>query len=278
MVTFETLISEIGFTDSEKNEIITFASDYSNSEIKEFAVTHVLKNDFNPLIEKIGVCREYGMAALVAMLLKAFMSWEEYEKKGIPYEIYIDTMSDIKVWAYNYRRAFGTLGLADLHWLNGHVTLFRFKLGRLQFNFTEFEESPDHDFSVGLKNGDKMLDVHIQQDGPFTDELCGESFEIAKTFYRKYFPEYDFKGFICHSWLLSPGLLQILPETSNIIKFGRRFTVIHYQKENDGQAIERIFDAKFKNENYKPTSLQIKAQKLLDDGGHLGNALGVILI
>jgi len=101
---------------------------------------------------------------------------------------------------------------------------------------------------------------------------------LAKTFYRKYFPEYDFKGFICHSWLLSPGLSQVLPETSNIIKFGKRFTIIENQAQNVGQAIERIFDTKFKDSKAPLTSLQIKARKLLDEGGHLGNALGVILV
>ena len=40
------------------------------------------------------------------------------------YEIYKDTMSDIKVWAYNYRRVYGKLGLSDLAWVNRSVVLF----------------------------------------------------------------------------------------------------------------------------------------------------------
>ena len=32
-----------------------------------------------------------------------------------------------------------------------------------QYNFTEFEESSSHDISVGLKNGDKMLDVQLDK-------------------------------------------------------------------------------------------------------------------
>ena len=278
MVTFEKLISEIGFTDEEKNDILAFSSDESTRELRDFAMFHTMKEDFDPLKEKADVDTSYGMSALMAMLLKASMYWDEYEKKGISYEIYVDTMSDIKVWAYNYRRVHGKLGLSELSWVDGSVVLHRFKLGRLQYNFTEFTEKESHDISVGLKTGDKLLEIHIQQDGPFTDELCGQSLEMAKDFYRKYFPEWDFKGFICHSWLLSPGLSQVLPETSNIIKFGKRFTVIENQVENDGQAIERIFDTKFKDKDYKPTSLQIKARKLLDEGGHLGNALGVILV
>lgn len=278
MMTFEKLITEIGFTQDEKNEIMSFSSDENTREFRDFAMFHLMKDDCESLNAKVCEDTTYGMAALVAMLCKASLAWSEYEKREISYDIYKDTMSDIKVWAYNYRRVHGKLGLSDLAWVNGSVILFRFKLGRLQYNFTEFTESSSHDISVGLKNGDKMLDVHIQQEGPFSDELCGESLELAKTFYCKYFPEYDFKGFICHSWLLSPGLSQVLPETSNIIKFGKRFTIIENQAQDDCQAIERIFDTKFKDNNAPLTSLQIKARKLLDEGGHLGNALGVILV
>ena len=278
MISLEKLISEIGFTDSEKDEILAFASDDSTREYRDFAFFNAMKNTLDELTQKASSDINYGMAALVAMLTKATLSLDEYEKRGISYDIYVDTMSDIRVWAYNYRRAFGSLGLSELGWVNGSVVLGRFKLGRLQFNFTTFTENDEHDISVGLKTGDKMLDVHIQQEGLFSDELCGKSLDMAVEFYRKYYPEYDFKGFTCHSWLLSPGLSQILPETSNIIKFGKRFTIIHDQKENDGQATERIFDTKFKDKDSKPTSLQLKARKLLDEGGHLGNALGVILV
>jgi len=278
MLSLDKLITELGFTDSEKNEIMAFSSDESTRDLRDFAFFNIMKNTFDELIEKASADTKYGMAALVAMLIKAASSIDEYEKRGISYEIYMETMSDIKVWAYNYRRIYGSLGLIDLDWVNGSVVLERFKLGRLQFNFIEFKENEEYDCSAGLKTGDKMLEVHIQQDGLFTDELCGKSLDMAVEFYGKHFPEYKLKGFICHSWLLSPGLSQILPETSNIIKFGKRFTIIHYQKENDRQAIERIFDTKFKDKNFKPTSLQLKARKLLDEGGHLGNALGVILV
>ncbi len=278
MMNFEKLITEIGFTEEEKKEILSFNADENTMAARDFAMFNIMKKDFPAIIEKTKKDREYAMAALVVLLAIAVGNWSEYQKRGISSEIYLDTMSDIKVWAYNHKRAYGHLGLSEVDWVSGSVTLFRFKLGRLQYNFTEFEESSSHDISVGLKNGDKMLDVHIQQDGVFTDDLCGESLEMAKAFYRKYFPEFDFKGFICHSWLLSPGLSNVLPETSNIIKFGKRFTIIENQVENDWQAVERIFDSKYKEEGKPQTSLQIKARKHLDEGGHLGNALGVILV
>lgn len=277
MFTIDELITTIGFSDEEKQEIISFSDDDSKKDKITYIFECIKAKDFKSINEKISQDADYARASLLCMLKIAVVKWDSYIEKGIPYSIYVDTMGDIKVWAYNYRRQTGVLGLAEVEWIYGSVNLFRFKLGRLQFNFEEFRENEHYTVDVGLKNGDKVLDVHIQQDGPFTDELCGESFKMAEEFYEKYFSDFDYKAFTCHSWLLSPGLAQVLPETSNIIKFGKRFTILEYDPENDDQAVERIFETRFKGENFKPTSLQEKARKLLDEGGHLGIAMGVIL-
>ena len=200
-----------------------------------------------------------------------------YNAKGLPDKVWRDSMCDLRYKLFEYKKLSGLWGTNVGWWYKDFYTLKRFALGRLQFNFEEFRENEHYAVDVGLKNGDKVLDVHIQQDGPFTDELCGESFKMAEEFYEKYFSDFDYKAFTCHSWLLSPGLSQVLPETSNIIKFGKRFTILEYDPENDGQAVERIFETRFKGENFKPTSLQERARKLLDEGGHLGIAMGVIL-
>lgn len=277
MTALEKLITAIGFEDSDKNEILAFASDTKNAEAMAYINGCLDRKEWGILREKTDDPL-YAMAALTVILKLAVSVREEYERCGISEEIYLDTMSDIRVWAYNHKRASGHLGLSELEWVIGFATFGRFKLGRLQYNFTAYNKEDERDASMPLSTGDCMLDVHIQQDGAFTDELCGESLAMAAEFFRIQFPERDIKGFMCHSWLLSPGLAQVLPETSNIIKFGKRFTIIDNQTENDGQAIERIFDTKFKERGGKPTSLQIKAKALLDGGGHLGNALGVILL
>ncbi len=277
MTALEKLITEIGFEDFDKNEILAFAVDGNNAEVIACADGYAENNKWDELTQKTGD-PAYAMAALLAMLKISVSAWDEYEKRGISHEIYVDTMTDIRVWAYNHKRASGHLGLSELAWVSGSAKLGRFKLGRLQYNFTQYSKESERDASLPLSTGDCMLDVHIQQDGAFTDEMCGESLAMAAEFFRSQYPDRDIKGFMCHSWLLSPGLSQVLPETSNIIKFGKRFTIIDNQAENDGQAIERIFDTKFKSADSKPTSLQIKAKALLDAGGHLGNALGVILL
>ncbi len=62
-----------------------------------------------------------------------------------------------------------------------------------------------------------------------------KSFESAKKFFSN-----EDVIFICDSWLLSPELREILPETSNIIRFQKMYHIVevHYDFP---QAEERVF-------------------------------------
>ena len=68
--------------------------------------------------------------------------------------------------------------------------------------------------------------LHIPADGAMTPAQCDEAFAKAKEFFAKYYPEYDYRCFTCHSWLLDPQLKKILGENSNIIRFQNRFEII----------------------------------------------------
>lgn len=74
-----------------------------------------------------------------------------------------------------------------------------------------------------LVKDDPILDVHIQEDGPLTAELCRDSYDQALTFFPEYFPDKPFRAFVCESWLLGAPLQQILPHSSNILAFQRSF-------------------------------------------------------
>ena len=70
---------------------------------------------------------------------------------------------------------------------------------------------------------DTIINIHIPADGSFDKEACIKTFENARVFYKKYFPEKNFKAFACRSWLLSRELEQILKPTSNILAFQQQF-------------------------------------------------------
>jgi hypothetical protein len=91
------------------------------------------------------------------------------------------------------------------------------------------------------------------------------------------FPDKELKAIGCCSWLLSPTLAEILPETSNIVAF---LTPYHkYPIKTQGQAVFSFLYPK-KVEKYEDleenTSLQRKVKELYLSGGGVPEAGGLI--
>ncbi|MBP5639899.1 MAG: hypothetical protein J6X55_10500 [Victivallales bacterium] len=89
--------------------------------------------------------------------------------------------------------------------------------------------------------GDAMAHVHIPAIEPLSYEECKAGLEQAREFFPKYFPEFDFKGFMSTSWLFDPTLQNFLPPTSNIVRFQSLFHLHPRINANDWQIRERVF-------------------------------------
>jgi len=177
-----------------------------------------------------------GKRNLLAFLYFCEMTAEEYAKRGIPEEIMLDNLHDLAVWTRIWTDMKGELYLGELGWLKLHMTAKIFKLGRLQFCF----EKQPHDTPDGaLLKGDNVIGVHIPERGPLDTEECKSSFAMAREFFAKFFPEYDYKAFTCHSWLLGKMPHEILGDDSNIVRFAAMFNVYDY-KESDA-ALRYVF-------------------------------------
>jgi hypothetical protein len=74
-----------------------------------------------------------------------------------------------------------------------------------------------------LEEGDYLLEIHIPRDGDFNLETIKASYVQAREFYNRYFPELDTKGMACHTWLFTPQLQDMIPESSKIVQFQRQF-------------------------------------------------------
>ncbi|MEK8105165.1 hypothetical protein NKG94_08060 [Micromonospora sp. M12] len=59
--------------------------------------------------------------------------------------------------------------------------------------------------------------------GPLTPEAVDASLDEARAFFPRHFPDERYTAFTCASWLLDPQLRDYLPESSNIVRFQRRF-------------------------------------------------------
>lgn len=194
-------------------------------------------------------------------------------ERGIDKKITVETLKDINVWFDNYKQQFSKFGLATFPWLFFHYTGTLFRLGRLQFRVEKSHP--------GIP-GEYAIETHIAQGEPLKAEDCLESFEAAKVFFKKHYPQYDFKCFMCDSWLLNPNLTDILPEESNIVKFMRFWTPVPFESDNSALAIERIFgfgfDAKDIKNAPENTSLQRALKAYLLNGGNMDITLGYKMI
>ncbi|MEC0227100.1 acyltransferase domain-containing protein [Paenibacillus alba] len=88
-----------------------------------------------------------------------------------------------------------------------------------------------------------VLEVHIQEGGKLSSELCKESMHEAVRFFKTYFPDKTFAAFVCSSWLLGPSLRQVLSSESNIVQFQKLFTLVHADVDKD-EIFQRVFGEK----------------------------------
>ncbi len=171
-----------------------------------------------------------GWQNLVACLYFCEELEHRYEEKGIPREILLHTLSDLVYWTDVHVGLTGKLGVSEVCWLPNHLSMILFRLGRLQFCIGGCEKDI---VDLGIVKGEPVLEVHIPAGEPLEIENCKVSFEQAKEFFAKYYPNYDYKCFTCGSWLLDDTLVNFMKETANVIRFQRLFTPVSKKESDD---------------------------------------------
>lgn len=235
--------------------------------------------------ETFPVRRYHPRTRLLCALWCAADTASFYREKGISYETFRDTMSDISLRAVLFYEEHGTYGLSssDAVWLRHHLSGKLFRLGQLQFQLFEMfsyellEEGGYMTFCEEAKRrfpeGTPMLNVHVPARTLLTKKECDRSFSLAEAFFEQYFPEHRAQAYLCFSWLLYPKMRAILPENSNIVQFAARFSLIG--KNGDcGEALHRIYGKRYRRKADYPqkTALQ-KCAYLHTDC--LGEACGI---
>jgi len=200
---------------------------------------------------------------------------QKYEKKGIPYEILLDTIDDFKTSVKRQYDIDGRIGIVMASVLAKHLSMKLFRLGRLQFCMEEFSiDVPEK----GIVKGTPVMDIHIPVGGSITKDTLSHSFKMADEFFEKYFPDYKYDYYMCHSWLLDETLKKFLKEGSNILEFQNLFYPV-FKKEDD--AILR-FMFKYHIENREElnacpatTTFAKSVKEYALSGGKFYNVLGV---
>ena len=81
-------------------------------------------------------------------------------------------------------------------------------------------------WTLRLTANDPVIRIHIPKNEPFDPQIVEASYQKARSFFARHFPDYPYKAFYCNSWLMSQELPAILKPTSNILAFQKKFTII----------------------------------------------------
>ena len=81
---------------------------------------------------------------------------------------------------------------------------------------------------------DKAINLHIPSGGSFSKEVLDDTIKEIKNFMKEYFPQVDYKAFVCHSWIIDTQLEELLGQDSNIVKFGKRFQRLAMKSDGRG--------------------------------------------
>jgi len=205
-----------------------------------------------------------GMKRLCSMLRCALRAKKEYGRLGISDEIYVDTMAAFSRFVREHMESYGSYGFNRGSWTPRQVSCKLFRIGQLEYELT-------------TKEGEMVVSLHIPTDASLRPEVLRPSMQEGLAEFYRLFPEYVGKRVYCHSWLMSPQLRDLLPPTSNILKFQEMFDV-----EPDTVPGRDILLWVFKNPKLPPeefpedTSLQRKLKRFFLDGGQFYDGKGYL--
>ena len=215
------------------NEIIE--SDRVRDKMIECKALSASAKDFAEKIKRGEISEpEGGVFELFVFGHLADFAMAKFEAMKIPRSVAVATLKDINFWIENHESITGEIGVSEFSWLILHYTASLFRIGRLQFRLVK------PTFSVETQKP-FVVETHIPQGEPLSEEACLESFDLAEAFFAEHFPALEWDVFVCDSWLLSPNLSDILPESSNIVRFMRLWTPAPFPSDDSAQAIERVF-------------------------------------
>lgn len=236
---------------------------------------HYFLGESAKIAEIIGV-HSYTTDLLVYILLSRRL-WELYAERGYPREVWHRSMCDLKYKLDECRIVKGIVGSFVAGWFSGFFTLDRFGLGRLQFELVDF----DREYGI-LMPGDKVINIHIPRDGTHIDpESCRDAYLKAKEWFRDEATDYDGKkAFRCSSWVIYPGILPALKETSNVRRFTESFDIYDVSEYQDTRDLWRLFDTDETDPDRLPADSSLRRAYIdrLRAGLPLGSGKGILFI
>jgi hypothetical protein len=263
----------LGFADADREAAEAFTPDA--------AVVKDLADQIRAAIGKLGSEPEFRMPEDPRNSVQAYLDTVPdirayHSGRGIPDDISWASLADLGQQLKVSRRTHGEYSLETHWWLTNFWVGNLYTLGRLQYML--FQVTADQPVP-GTETGEWIIGVHIPETGPLTPELVDDSLQQAREFFPRYFPEYPVKTANLWSWLIDPYLLDNLPQDSNMVKFGRRFTPYGTPTDSQDSAIFftfRTHGTDHLDELPQDTRLQRLVVSRIKDGGTWQSAFGYL--
>ena len=207
-----------------------------------------------------------GVLELLTLVATADEVRAYHASRGIGGDDSWRALSDLGQQVFVHRLTYGAFGLHTHDWLRVAWSGALYWLGRLQFNLQRDPLDPGAEAA-----GTWVLSTHIPRSGPMTPAEVDASFAAARAFFAEHFADFDVTAFHCHSWLLDPQLAEVLPATSNMALFQRRWTLAGEPANGDEDAVFFTFARRPPVDLAalpRDTTLQRAILDRLADGGH----------
>jgi len=92
---------------------------------------------------------------------------------------------------------------------------------------------PATEWQQVLARCDPALYIHFPGGSPLAHDLCRESFEQTMKFFPRHFPERPYRCFCGDSRVLNSRLQELVPRTSNLVRFQREMYLLPYETHDE---------------------------------------------
>ena len=210
-----------------------------------------------------------GAGEMASQLKTAVENRHHGAWKGLPEDVFLDTMKCFTRFVREHERSCGKYGFDRSFWTTRQISARLFRIGELEYELLEKQD------------GGRAISLHIPSDAKLEGWLLDDSVARARAFLRAYFPDWADLSMECESWLLSPQLKELLPEKSRILMFQRAFDLTPGEEDARGSVLEWVYhlthdqqkEARL-SELPEDTTLQRRMKEYLLNGGKVVSAAG----
>lgn len=162
-----------------------------------------------------------SMKQLYAVLALAGDTWLGYQQTGIGADIFAETMKLVPRFLRTHYQQSGEWQFNLGWWFWRELSMQEFRVGCLEYELVAEKDR-------------RFISLHIPSDADLSAASIDASFAAFRAFLAEYYPVWQNLPWECDSWMMSPALEHLLPETSKILQFNRRFLVLEENKESLG--------------------------------------------